>query len=124
MDINIHDTYIVMSHDLILKGLALYYTAVGLAYWGMIKYKYRYVKWMTIYHLICSIDIPILIWVVLTFDLFNPSANDLNQLRGLQMNIITVCIILFFTGQLIFFINLIRSMILGVRNKSRAGKSQ
>ncbi|WP_264553655.1 hypothetical protein [Flavobacterium sp. N2038] len=55
IDINIHDTYIIISYKHLAILLSLIYGLFALLYFGLSKMKFTLFSWMTIFHVSVSI---------------------------------------------------------------------
>ena len=73
---------------------------------------------MTITHLICSIDTMIFYWLAVFFGWFS-SSNDniLDDVSTLNM-VISILVILFVLGQILFGINMILTLLFGRKSAS------
>jgi heme/copper-type cytochrome/quinol oxidase subunit 1 len=54
LDINVQDTYIVISHFIILLVFSLWFALCGLGYWVLNKFGVRLFFWLTTIHLTIS----------------------------------------------------------------------
>jgi hypothetical protein len=111
IDINIYDSYFIMANWDLAMLIAIYFGLLGLIYWVLIKSGFLPFPWLTVAHLILTIDISFFIWLVLFFDWFSP--NDVTEIVGisLQTKVIMTCLGLFAAGQLLFASNIILNLI-------------
>ncbi|RZJ55023.1 MAG: hypothetical protein EOO44_02740 [Flavobacterium sp.] len=71
LDINIHDTYFVISNLIVSYAICLFYILNGLGYWLLIKImKKKLVKALTIIHLIVFIGGFIIYWIIIAYSAF------------------------------------------------------
>ena len=110
-DINIHDTYYIMSNWYLAEILAMLFLLIGGIYWGVLKSKLALKRWMNLAHLILSIDILILIGMVYKF---NDTINNWNwfSLYNTSSTIQFILFLLFIVGQILFVINIIGAVFL------------
>ena len=111
IDINIHDTYYVITNGHLLGFLCLYFAVLGLIYWAMIRSGLKPIGWMTITHLICTIDTLFFIWLISVFDWFTYSGPEYVHIQGKQVMVMVYCLLLFLLGQVIFVLNLLITLI-------------
>ncbi len=112
VDINVYDTYYLITNGHLLGFLCLYFGVLGLVYWAMIRAGLKPIRWMTITHLICTIDTLFFIWLISVFDWFTYSGSELAHIQGRQITVILYCLVLFLLGQVIFILNIIITLIL------------
>ena len=112
IDINIHDTYFVITGWHLAVLISFLFAVQGLVYWGVIKAGLHPIWWMTITHLVCTIDALFIIWLILLFDWFaHADAPSLWGLSG-QGIILFFLILLFLLGQGLFILNLVLTIFL------------
>ncbi|MEM9681522.1 MAG: hypothetical protein AAF901_14460 [Bacteroidota bacterium] len=108
IDINIHDTYFVISNWHLALLIILGFAIIGCIYWGLFKSNLRPIRWMTLAHLILTIDLFIFIWLTLLFDWFTyPDDFPLFDENRCQYKIIFISLLLIILGQLIFATNVL-----------------
>ncbi len=111
MDINIYDTYFVISDWHLLLIICLYFAILGLIYWAVIKSGLKPIGWMTVTHLILTIDTLFFIWLISVFDWFTYSGPESVHIQGRQVMIMVYCLGLFILGQVIFILNTLITLI-------------
>ncbi|WP_158655338.1 hypothetical protein [Flavivirga eckloniae] len=113
IDINIHDTYYVMSCFNLMTLLTLTLIFIGFGYWIFFKFTIQLYKLLIFIHILISIgSILSFILVQIYFDNINPNPNFplFNDSSNGSIALLTI-VLLFLVGQLIFIINLIISLI-------------
>ncbi|CAD0005119.1 hypothetical protein FLAT13_02590 [Flavobacterium salmonis] len=120
LDINIHDTYLVISYlDFALLS-SFIYGALGLIYFALIRFNLSLIKWMTIAHVIISIggycsiaSFFLLIRETAPGD-FETLLDDMHFNERINWGIFITSFIIIIT-QILFFINAIYALIKGRR---------
>ncbi len=113
IDINIHDTYLVIANSHIAKLLFVLYGFTGFIYWAFNKTEVSLVKILTKLHVLITIgSVPTYFIGLKLFDLYSSNTN-------FTLNMFLVILILFvFISQLLFVINLVISTFKYVNRKS------
>ena len=104
-DINVYDTYYEISNWHVAILVSIFFTFLGLLYWSVLKSGFRPISWLTIVHLICTIDTLFLIWLTLLFNWFSRNNSSLFDGLSDQNLVITICLGLFLLGQLLAVFN-------------------
>lgn len=73
LDINIHDTYIVIALLHLAVLISIIFGILGLGYWVVIKLNRRLVNWLTVIHLIITV---IGFCLILLIPFFLPESNQ------------------------------------------------
>jgi len=111
LDINIHDTYYLITHLHLFQILTLWFGICGLGYWFLFKWQIKIVQWMFWVHLIFSL------LIILSYPLglieFEPNLENV-QKRIYVMMFIVILVLIFILGQVIYLINILLSTL---RNK-------
>ncbi|KLT70836.1 hypothetical protein [Flavobacterium sp. ABG] len=63
LDINIHDTYFVISYLYFAVLLSVIYTFLAILYFALIKLNFPLIKWLISTHVIVSVGGLLLIWI-------------------------------------------------------------
>jgi heme/copper-type cytochrome/quinol oxidase subunit 1 len=108
LDINVHDTYYIISHTHLAIFISFNFGIIGLGYWLALKTIRKLSKLLSLIHIIITFGGIILIWIL--SQLFRESImeQEYNTNLSLSITLITVIVIL---GQIIFPINIIRGLI-------------
>ena len=119
LDINVHDTFYVISHRHLTLLFSVIFGVIGLGYWSVYKLKGRLTKWMTLTHIILTFG-GILLTAITSFVLNTfYSSTNLEDIDGmLTANLILwmlISLVLF--GQIIFPINLFSAFKNKMKNK-------
>lgn len=120
IDINIHDTYLVIANSHIVKLFFVLYGFVGFIYWAFSKTEISLIKILTRLHtLITIVSVPVYFLGLKLFKLFPPNTNfplfdDLSD----ENVFITLLFLSVFIAQLLFVTNLIISTFKYVNRKS------
>ena len=119
LDINVHDTFYVISHRHLTLLFSVIFGVIGLGYWSVYKLKGRLTKWMTLTHIILTFG-GILLTAITSFVLNTfYSSTNLEDIDGmLTANLILwmlISLVLF--GQIIFPINLLSAFKNKMKNK-------
>ena len=113
IDINIHDTYFVITESQSWYLVSILFGIIGLGYWIMIKFKRRLSKILNSIHIVLTVLGFLAIWVSrLIFTDWIINSDD--PLHGglATFNLIRVILILLIIGgQLIYLINLTIALI-------------
>ena len=104
--VNVHDTYYVSGSLPLAIILSFGFAVVGFIYWRLIRNGFPPIRWMTITHMISSIDIPIIVWLIMFFDWFDSNSGSMVYRLSNQEFIISFLILLIIIGQLIFILNI------------------
>ena len=73
LDINIHDTYIIIALLHLAVLISIIFGILGLGYWVVIKLNRRLVNWFTIIHLIITV---ISLCLIILIPFFLPESNQ------------------------------------------------
>jgi len=118
LDINVHDTYYVISHDHVMILLAIWISLCGLGYWILFKWGVKPILWMTLIHIIVSLIAVSIITLNLSFsepeDVPRRYYENSTFSDGLQ---VLWGILLFLVAQATYFINILLSTIIARRNQ-------
>lgn len=109
LDINVHDTYFVISNLHLCILISIYFGIVGLIYWWLKRRKRKLNKWLKLFHIIITIG-GVLLLFPLVYYLFNSiqSSYAVNLEKYYYLNLIIFVIsILVLFGQLLFLINVL-----------------
>ncbi|WP_223033077.1 hypothetical protein [Hanstruepera marina] len=95
LSVNYYDTYFIIENAYLVVILAIAFSIIGFWYWLMRKLNRKLIMWMTIIHVIITIDGIIIAFLLELF--FKDS--DINS-------IMAIIIMLIFTVQVVFPLNL------------------
>ncbi|KAF2326174.1 MAG: hypothetical protein REI96_07415 [Flavobacterium nitrogenifigens] len=118
LDINIHDTYFVISWKHLMILISIIYGLLALTYFSILKLNFSLINWMTIFHVLISIIGLLAIFILprlmrddlpMDFSVVMENAK-FNERIGYG---IVVCIFALLGAQILFFINLICTLIKG-----------
>jgi len=121
LDINIHDTYIVIAHAHFFNLLVTWFGLCGLGYWILYRYKVKLINWLTSIH----IGFTILLSVIIFFpNLFTIVDNKFDKnvfpitMYILDTGMVMVTALFFIILiQPIYFLNICIATIKSIRNK-------
>ena len=121
LDINVHDTYFVISNRHISILLATYYFLIGLLYWFFKFIKIPLLTILTKVHFLISIGIiPVYFIGHYFLDSFNKSKYPLFDDTSQLMIFLTVLAIVFILAQILFILNLIIGLLKHFFNRNKA----
>ena len=103
-DINIKDTYLIVSYLYLTLGVAILFGIIGIGYWMVHKAERKLSKWLTWVHIILTLGGAIAIGVLIQFNSTESLGNNFNSNFTL---VIPLIVFLMVIGQLIFPINII-----------------
>jgi hypothetical protein len=114
VDINVHDTYIIIAYASLFLWFGLWFTLCGLGYWIVSKFMVKLISWMYWMHLVMSI-FPFILLPTMGHYQVDPNIYNL----GYYEFIFFLWIIIpfsFILGQLLYFLNILISTIKNIRN--------
>lgn len=118
LDINVHDTYYVISQLNIAIILSLFYFILGLIYWVIIFKKIPLINSLTKFHTIITVCIIPLYYIGSKIvNMSNQSNFPLFDDSYRINNYITVLAILFIIAQILFILNIFQGLIKYFSNK-------
>lgn len=118
IDVNIHDTYFVISWKHLMILISLIFGLLALIYFSLLKFRFRLKNWMTISHVLMSI-IGLITVFTLSVIIRENVPGDYTALMGnIKFNerigfAILISIFVFLGAQLLFFANVIYALIKG-----------
>ncbi len=115
VDINVHDTYYVISCYHLSMLHSIIFALIGLGYWLMYRAKRKLSKWLNLLHLVATIGGMLVFWVspfVFDKEYKDPYNVLLDGLPTVDLIFIIVTLMIVF-GQLLYVFN----MILGIFRK-------
>ena len=116
LDVNIHDTYYVISNFHVSILLTLLLSLIAFGYWMMIKADRRLNKWLNLSHILLTLGsllVPYTYWIIsLNFNSDSTVFNDYNSNLNTLLIFVIASIIL---GQIIFLINIVIGLLLKKR---------
>ncbi len=108
LDINIHDTYYVISYMHFAILVSILFGIIGIGYWIMQQTNRKLSKWLSWIHIGLTFGGTLLVWILTKFYQTEIMEYEFNAHLTL---IITLIILLMLVGQIIFPINIIYGMI-------------
>ena len=101
MDINIHDTYIIINYFDMLLLMAISYGLVGWLYWMFLKVNFKLIKGLTILYILITL-------VVLCLSVLGDKLlAELDNNHDYNLISLIIIIALFLTSKIVFAINTI-----------------
>jgi heme/copper-type cytochrome/quinol oxidase subunit 1 len=110
LDINVHDTYFVISYRIVSFALFLFYILNGLGYWSLIKIlKRRPIKPLTIIHSVILIGSFITYWIIIAYTKYSVKNDPLDLYNYQLQNIFSsvTAFLIVFVAEPIYIINLL-----------------
>lgn len=110
--INVHDTYFVFSNLALVNGASIVFCMIGLIYWALIKSNKLLSKSLNISHLVITIDGLLLMFIFsqLFRDVNTDTLLETSSFNHKIGNILFVIFLLIILAQVLFIINIIRSL--------------
>jgi len=117
LDINIHDTYFVISYTHIFRFLAFWAVICAMGYWVLSRFNIKSFFWLTLSHLVLSIVSIFWLMFELSFVSLQDAPEPYYQNTAFRSGAdILVVFFLFPLAQLIYTLNILISIFL--RNKN------
>jgi heme/copper-type cytochrome/quinol oxidase subunit 1 len=110
VDINVHDTYFVISYRIVSFALFLFYILNGLGYWSLIKIlKRRPIKPLTIIHSVILIGSFITYWIIIAYTKYSVKNDPLDLYNYQLQNIFSsvTAFLIVFVAEPIYIVNLL-----------------
>jgi len=108
LDINVHDTYYVITYIHLTTLISILFGIIGLGYWIMLKANRKLSKWLNWTHIGLTFGGTIIILILA--QLYRKEIMEYEFNNNLTL-IITLIILLMILGQIIFPINIIYGLI-------------
>ena len=109
LDINIHDTYIIIALLHLAVLISIIFGILGLGYWVVIKLNRRLVNWLTIIHLIITV---ISLCLIILIPFFLPESNQgITSLYFDAQVTITLSALVAVCIQSLYLVNIITALI-------------
>ena len=109
LDINIHDTYIIIALLHLAVLISIIFGILGLGYWVVIKLNKRLVNWLTIIHLIITV---ISLCLIILIPFFLPESNQgITSLYFDAQVTITLSALVAVCIQSLYLVNIITALI-------------
>ncbi|MDF0708480.1 cbb3-type cytochrome c oxidase subunit I [Flagellimonas okinawensis] len=116
LDINVHDTYYVITYLHLAILLSVFFLMIGVVYWVMHKENGPLSRWLTWIHIALTFGGPIVIWVLSQFYRTGIMEHGFNSNLTIIINLILLLAII---GQILFPLNIIYG-ITKKKNKTRS----
>ncbi|MDX6189866.1 cbb3-type cytochrome c oxidase subunit I [Flavobacterium sp. Fl-318] len=118
LDINIHDTYYVISYLHFAVLLSVIYTFLAILYFALIKLKFPLIKWQISTHVIVSVGGLLLIWIFSQLKREMAPGDIESYTAGMTFNDkmllgIFITVLTMVATQLVFVINVIQALVKG-----------
>lgn len=118
LDINIHDTYFVISYLYFAVLLSVIYTFLAIIYFVVLKLKFTLISWMTVLHVLVSVGGLVLIWIFSQFIRKTASGNFESMLSDIYFNNkmtlgIVISIFSIVAMQVVFVVNVVQAFVKG-----------
>lgn len=114
LDINIHDTYLVIAHAHLFNVLGTWFILCGLGYWILKLRGIKTIGWMFWLHLVFTILFPISLGAM---DIDVKPGIENYQLYQILQSLWFFGLILFVLGQIIYFLNILISTLKKVKSR-------
>ena len=108
LDINVHDTYYVISYSHMAILISILFGIIGIGYWIMQKVDRKLSKWLNWTHIGLTFGGTLIVWILTKFYRTEIIEYEFNNNLTL---IITSIILVMIIGQIIFPINMIYGLI-------------
>ena len=109
LDLNIHDTYYVIASPHVAFLISILFLLIGLGYWLMGSFNLPLSKWLTLIHMVITIDGSIIMWIaslVYTKPVQDPDNIVYDDSLATLNAIYVIGFMVILIGQLIFLINM------------------
>lgn len=118
VDINIHDTYFVISWKHLMLLISTIYGLLALVYFSILKLNFRLINWMTVFHVLISVIGLVAIFALpkLMRDSFPIDLTTIMEDTKYNEQVgygIVVSIFALLVAQILFFINIIYALVKG-----------
>ena len=108
LDINVHDTYFIISYFHLTILISFLFGIIGIAYWIMKKINIELSRWLNRVHLGLTFGGILAIWVLSHF--YRTELMEYQFNNNLTSTIIAIILVIVL-GQIIFLLNTIRGII-------------
>ena len=116
LDINVHDTYYVISYLHLSIIISILFVIIGIGYWIMLKANRQLSKWLNWTHIGLTFGGALIAWSLTKF--YRTKIMEYQYNSNLTL-IITLIILLITIGQVIFPINIIYGLIKNKKNDNQ-----
>ena len=109
LDISIHDTYYVIASPHVAFLISILFLLIGLGYWLMVTFNRPLSKWLTLIHMVITIDGSIIMWIaslLYTKPVTNPDNIVYDDSLATLNAIYVIGFMVILIGQLIYLINI------------------
>lgn len=118
LDINIHDTYFVISYLYFAVLLSVIYTFLAILYFALIKLKFPLIKWLISIHVIVSVGGLVLIWIFSQLKREMAPGDIESYIAGMTFNDkmllgIFITVLTMVATQVVFVVNVVQALVKG-----------
>jgi heme/copper-type cytochrome/quinol oxidase subunit 1 len=118
LDINIHDTYYVISYLHFAVLLSVIYTFLAILYFALIKLNFPLIKWLINTHVIVSVGGLVLIWIFSQLKREMSPGDIESYIAGMTFNDkmllgIFITVLTMVATQVVFVVNVIQALVKG-----------
>lgn len=108
LDINIHDTYVIINYGYLALWISVLFAIIGISYWAMTKANKKLATRLSAIHLILTFGGSLMLWILPYFYSLDAFAyafnNDLTTA-------ITLSVLVTLIGQILFPINIVYGLL-------------
>jgi heme/copper-type cytochrome/quinol oxidase subunit 1 len=118
LDINIHDTYYVISYLHFAVLLSVIYTFLAILYFALIKLNFPLIKWLINTHVIVSVGGLVLIWIFSQLKREMSPGDIESYIAGMTFNDkmllgIFITVLTMVATQVVFVVNVVQALVKG-----------
>jgi len=107
LDINIHDTYVIINYWHMALLISVLFAISGISYWAMTKANKKPATWLSAIHLILTFGGSLMLWILPNFYSVYSFAYAFNNLTAA----IIISILVMLIGQILFPINIVYGLL-------------
>ena len=108
LDINIHDTYVIINYWHMALLISVLFAISGISYWAMTKANKKPATWLSAIHLILTFGGSLMLWILPYFYSLDPLAYAFNNNLTAA---ITLSALVMLIGQILFPINIVYGLL-------------
>ena len=107
LDINIHDTYVIIDYGHLAIFSSVLFAIIGISYWAMTKANKKPATWLSVIHLILTFGGSLMLLILHNFYSLDRFAYAFNNLT----TAITLSVLVTLIGQILFPINIVYGLL-------------